>query len=138
MALQLIRRVVLSRTPLCQSSRTRHFPHRSTFDLGLHLQKVLKSHYVLFSIKGSIFQSFPLTIWAVHVKGTSLLTLVPLAAALRVGPEPSWLRADKSLVVIAVLVVGVAHRPLAAVHGEAVIADQRGLVKTFLVAGRGI
>ena len=92
----------------------------------------------MFSIKGSLLQSFPLTIWAVHVKGASLLALVPLAAALRVGPEPSWLRADESLVVTAVLVVGVAHRPLAAVHGEAVVADQRGLVKTFLVAGRGI
>ena len=138
MALQLIRRVVLSRTPLCQSSRTRHCPHHSTFDLGLHLQKVLKSHYVLFSIKGSIFQSFPLTIWAVHVKGTSLLTLVPLAAALRVGPEPRRLRADEPLVVFAVLVIRVAHWSLAAVHGEALVADQRRLVETLLVARRRI
>ena len=92
----------------------------------------------MFSIKGSIFPSFPLTIWAVHVKGTSLLALVPLAAAFRVGPEPSWLRAEKSLIVIAVLVIGVAHRPLTAVHGEAVVTDQRGLVKTFLIAGCGI
>ena len=84
------------------------------------------------------YKSFQLTVRAVHVEGAALLALVPVAAALRVGPEPGWLRADKSLVVIAVLVIGVAHRPLAAVHGEAVIADQCGLVKTFLVAGRGI
>ena len=72
------------------------------------------------------------------MEGAALLALVPVAAALRVGPEPRRLRADEPLVVFAVLVIGVAHRPLAAVHGEALVADQRRLVETLLVARRGI
>ena len=72
------------------------------------------------------------------MEGAALLALVPVAAALRVGPEPRRLRADEPLVVFAVLVIGVAHWPLAAVHGEALVADQRRLVETLLVARRGI
>ena len=72
------------------------------------------------------------------MEGAALLALVPVAAALRVGPQPRRLRADEPLVVFAVLVIGVAHRPFTAVHGEALVADQRRLVETLLVARRGI
>ena len=72
------------------------------------------------------------------MKGAAFLALVPVAAALRVFPEPGRLRAHEPLVVVAVLVVGVAHGPVAAVHGEAVVADERGLVEALLVAGRGV
>ena len=72
------------------------------------------------------------------MESAALLALVPVAAALRVGPEPRRLRADEPLVVFAVLVIHVAHWSLAAVHGEALVADQRRLVKTLLVARRGI
>ena len=77
-------------------------------------------------------------VWAVHVEGAALLALVPVAAALRVGPEPRRLRAGEPLIVVAVLIVGVAHRSLATVHGEALVADQRCLVEALLVARRGI
>ena len=72
------------------------------------------------------------------MEGPSLLALVPVAAALRVFPEPRRLRADETLVVVAVLVIGVAHRSVATVDGETIIADEGSLVEAFLIAVRRI
>ena len=79
-----------------------------------------------------------LTVWAIHVEGSSLLALVPVTAALWVFPQSGGLRADEPLVGLAVLVVGVAHGPVAAVHGEAFVADEGGLVEALLISVRRI
>ena len=50
------------------------------------------------------FYPIPLTVGTIHVKGPALLALVPLAAAVGVGPEPCRLRALEPLIAVTVLV----------------------------------
>ena len=75
-----------------------------------------------------------LTVWTIHVIRPAVLALVPFATAVWIGPVPPRLRTHELFIIIAVLVIGVANGPVAAVHTEAVVTEDQSLIETHLVA----